>query len=1087
MKDLSLLSARCRGVMILMTLMAVTPTVSAAPTATQLAGNTLNQYPFFEYVKAFNVNATVEVAIDPTRFPAISGQTCDVYVVAAKGTNQWIADTSLTDVTPGGSQAFTFNGSNIQGNTLQVAGANQLNANAGLGLGVGHDVVLDCNQDGQLNTGDYIDGLHNEAGLYMVHDTTAAGPLAVTELIYNLNSTVAASFNVPGNKLGQNLYYPSNVASMGQLPLIIISRGNGHNFQWYDHIGNHLASYGYVVMSHDNDTEPGVLNASITTLGHTDAFIDQVNAGAIASGALIGHLNTDKITWIGHSRGAEGVAIAYDRLFDLSYSTTHYNIDDIKLISSMLPTDFQGTLIANPHDANYHLWTAAGDSDVSGSAGCVQCQTFHLHDRATGHRQSTVVQGTGHGWFHDNDTTAGAAFTGPCPLGTNNDLTHLIQLGHFLPLVKRYIDDNIPSIDFLTRQYESFRPIGVPTNNACIVVTHEYRDGSATGNFMIDDYQTQTATGTSSSGGTVSFDVQNVTEGLLDDNNSNFTWSSADPFNGATQGRSTDTSRGVVFDWTNQNRFYEWQIIAGRRDFTDNPHDFTDSQYLSFRAAQGTQHPNTLASLDDLTFTVTLRDGSATSSSIHIGAFGGGVEQPYQRSGGWHNEMETTRIRITDFLHNGSGLDLTDVVAIRFDVGPAWGSSQGRMVVDDLMITNDRAVYDGSDNGDPHIRTVNGVNYDFHGMGEFVVLQKGNDTVIQARQKPVTTAGPINNAHTGLASCVSLNSAVAAQVGDQRISYQPSLDGSADPDGMQLRLNGRLLNLQDQVVDLGGGGSLSQGPTGQGITVQFPDGTTLVATPHWWSSHSQWYLNLGVFNTPAYQGIMGFIPAGDWLPALPDGQSMGPKPASVNQRFEDLNKTFANAWRVTDQSSLFDYAPGQSTATFTNHLWPPQDPPCDLPSDPPVVPIDWSVAMNLCERIQNEADRLNCANDVAMTGERGFARAYWVTQQIEQGMTRVVLSSGQTEVKPGAPLQLSAAVTVVAQKQRKVPQGHVQFRVNGKKLGRPIPLDEHGEVNWRSQAWDDGKYVFTAQYLPADELWLKSQSAPLKVLVSRKH
>ena len=45
--------------------------------------------------------------------------------------------------------------------------------------------------------------------------------------------------------------------SMGQLPLVIISRGNGHNFQWYDHIGNHLASYGYVVMSHDNNTEPG--------------------------------------------------------------------------------------------------------------------------------------------------------------------------------------------------------------------------------------------------------------------------------------------------------------------------------------------------------------------------------------------------------------------------------------------------------------------------------------------------------------------------------------------------------------------------------------------------------------------------------------------------------------------------------------------------------------------------------------------------------------------------------------------------------------------------------------------------------------
>ena len=48
----------------------------------------------------------------------------------------------------------------------------------------------------------------------------------------------------------------------------------------------------------------------------------------------------------------------------------------------MLPVDFNPSL-ANPHEANYHLWTASGDADVDGSAGCDLCQTFHLHDRAT--------------------------------------------------------------------------------------------------------------------------------------------------------------------------------------------------------------------------------------------------------------------------------------------------------------------------------------------------------------------------------------------------------------------------------------------------------------------------------------------------------------------------------------------------------------------------------------------------------------------------------------------------------------------------------------------------------------------------------
>ena len=186
----------------------------------------------------------------------------------------------------------------------------------------------------------------------------------------------------------------------------------------------------------------------------------------------------------------------------------------------------------------------------------------------------------------------------------------------------------------------------------------------------------------SSSGGTVTYTVSNLTEGRLDDNNSSFSWTPSDPFNGATQSSSSDDSRGVVFDWNESNRYYEWAIIPGKRDFSGY-------LYLSFRGAQGTQHPYTLAVMGDLTFSVTLRDGSGTTSSINIGAYGGGLEQPYARSGGWHNEMEVIRIRLTDFLTNGSGLDLTNIEAVRLDSGPFWGSNEGRIVVDELMLTSD--------------------------------------------------------------------------------------------------------------------------------------------------------------------------------------------------------------------------------------------------------------------------------------------------------------------------------------------------------------------------------------------------------------
>jgi hypothetical protein len=652
---------------------------TAAITKTELAGNSLTQFPFFEYVKAFNVNAPVKVAIDPTRFPAIVGDTCKIFVVNHKSQSQWSTDPALVDVTPGGALIQTFVAGTIQANTFEVAAASTLNANAGASIGVPYDVVLDFDQNDILSDGDFIDGLSGEAGLYMVSDTTALGPHAVTEEVYNLDATFAAGFGIPGFKLGEDLYFPTGIAAMGRLPIVIISRGNGHDFRWYDHIGNHLASHGYVVMSHDNDTEPGSEFAATTTIGHTDAFIAMAEGGTIGGGALVGHIDAHRIVWIGHSRGGEGVAIAYDSLFDGAVTPVNYSRGSIRLISSMLPTDFNGTDVANPHDANYHLWTASGDSDVNGGASPNLVQTFHLHDRATGYRQSTVVQGTGHGWFHDEDS-AGDAFTGPCPL--DESITHLIQLGHLLPLVKHYVEGNIPALDFLTRQYETFRPIGVPAANPCVVVSHEYRNGAAVGNFVIDDYQTQTAPNFSSSGGTVTFDVENLTEGRLDDNNSDFSFSAGDPFNGATQGSSTDSTRGVVFDWTDTDRFYEWQIPGGANDFTR-------FRNLSLRGAQCTQHPNTTAVLGDLTFSLTLRDGAGVTSTINIGAYGGGLEEPYQRNGGWHNEMETIRIRITDFLNNGAALNLTDIVAVRINVGPSFGDSKGRIVIDDLMLTSD--------------------------------------------------------------------------------------------------------------------------------------------------------------------------------------------------------------------------------------------------------------------------------------------------------------------------------------------------------------------------------------------------------------
>jgi hypothetical protein len=639
--------------------------------ATELAANPLDEYPHAEYVHAFNEGSEVNFALDPTRFPASAGQTVDLYIVAARTASEWLDDGTLTDVR-GAAQSEMLGGATIQSSTFPLTDSDTLSGDAGTGLGIGYDLVCDTNQNGQLDAGDYLDGFGDVAGFYVVHDTAAAGPLAVTEATYAVTG-VTPGFG------SENLFYPTDIGLMGQLPLIVVSHGNGHNYQWYDHIGNHMASYGYIVMSHQNNTVPGVQTAATTTLEHTDAFLGQLDT--IAGGALEGHVDSSRITWIGHSRGGEGVVIAYDRIKDGTWIPVNYAIEDIVLISSIAPVDFEGPSDTDPHDAVFHLWTGGSDSDVNGCANCNVCQTFHLHDRAQKWRQSISLHGVGHGDFHDG--TGGPFATGPCLVGRSD--THKIMKGYLLPLVKHYVEGNVPARDFLWRQWESFHPIGAPTSNSCVTVDLMLREDPEQV-FVLDDYQTQSAPTTSSSGGPVSFSVFGVTEGLLDDNNNDFTNNGGDAMNGMTLARPVDTTRGVVFTW-NGNAFYNLGIVPGERDLTDDT-------YLTFRACQATRHPNTISELGDLTFKVTLFDGNFATSSINIGAYGGGIEEPYQRTGcgtgaGWGNEFETIRIRLTDFLHNGTNLDLSNVTAVRFEFGPAHGSAIGRIGLDDVTISGD--------------------------------------------------------------------------------------------------------------------------------------------------------------------------------------------------------------------------------------------------------------------------------------------------------------------------------------------------------------------------------------------------------------
>jgi lysyl endopeptidase len=296
--------------------------------------------------------------------------------------------------------------------------------------------------------------------------------------------------------------------------------------------------------------------------------------------------------------------------------------------------------------------------------------------------------------------------------------------------------------------------------------------------------------------------------------------------------------------------------------------------------------------------------------------------------------------------------------------------------------------YGPTSSGEPHLTTINGMHYDFQSVGEFVFLRNPEGMEIQTRQAPIpTTYSPGADPHDELATCVSINTAAAARVGKHRVTYEPNLSGVPDPGGLQLRVDGVLTTLGPGGIDLGGHGRITKTMAPGGLQIDFPDGSNLFVTPSWWDFLHIWYLDVDALPARPAAGIAGaFMPdtlsaSASWLPALPDGTSMGPMPTSLHDRFVALYQKFTDAWRVTSADSLFDYAPGTSTDTFTMHTWPPEHPPCSIPGKIPVEPLSEAVAKQVCQSVT--AENASCVFDVRVTGNAGFATTYALRQGLQ--------------------------------------------------------------------------------------------------------
>jgi hypothetical protein len=262
----------------------------------------------------------------------------------------------------------------------------------------------------------------------------------------------------------------------------------------------------------------------------------------------------------------------------------------------------------------------------------------------------------------------------------------------------------------------------------------------------------------------------------------------------------------------------------------------------------------------------------------------------------------------------------------------------------------------GSSNGDPHLRTFDDLPYDFQAAGEFTLAASlDGELLVQTRQQPFPGS-----------TKVGVTTAVAANALGDRVGFH--LDPTNG--GIEVHLGGRTIAPTADTVLAHGGRLLKTGEAeNAGYEVRLPDGSTLSVTP---IGNYGLKVDLAVPTTRAgrMSGLLGNADGDPGNDFDAGGGRILAGSASGLPAFGELYGEYADHWRVTPQTSLFDYAPGQSTATFTDRTFARE------PTDSAPVP-GTERARALCESagVTDAAVLAGCILDVVATGRDEFVAA----------------------------------------------------------------------------------------------------------------
>jgi len=291
---------------------------------------------------------------------------------------------------------------------------------------------------------------------------------------------------------------------------------------------------------------------------------------------------------------------------------------------------------------------------------------------------------------------------------------------------------------------------------------------------------------------------------------------------------------------------------------------------------------------------------------------------------------------------------------------PGNGSSSGSGVGKDPCASGC-----SSSTGEPHLTTVDDVGYDFQATGEYVLLRSADGTFeLQSRQVPLRDS-----------LAVTVNSALAMRVGEQRVAVYVATERDLP---LEVRVDGEIVDASTP-IDLSGGAGVATYEGG--VQIDFADGSHLWALPTGHGCCINMLLAASDGLKAGGVGLLGDVaPGGAPLPALPDGTRL-PRPADRHEKFLQVYEQLGPAWMVTAETSLFDYEPGESPATFVVPGFPTEAEYRTLEDLPPDVRAAGEAA---CADVTDEARVFECIFDVSLADFIQWAEGYVKLIELEE-------------------------------------------------------------------------------------------------------